>query len=124
MEEEKKGPGRPKGSKNKRSEEFRELLTSIPNFKHPGVFLAEIYMDDEQDVQLRVRAATELLPYMESKMKQIEIGGPDGSSIPVAYNWLPPTPKEHIPGGVAVTGSMDDLFEDEPEEKPDASDDE
>lgn len=76
----KRGPGRPPGSPNKRTEDLRRFVLS--RFKHPVVALMEIgampahelaaYLDcdREQALALQVRALAEAAPYVDSKMPQ------------------------------------------------------
>lgn len=104
---EKKYKGRQKGSVNKRTQMLREKYDNDPNFVHPIDYLIEVYMDKKQSTTLRVKAACEVLPYLEAKLKQIEIGSLDNEEKSNEYTWLPPEPEGTIP--MATMGaSMDD----------------
>lgn len=75
---ERRGPGRPKGAINKRTEDLRRFL--LARFKHPIVALAEVYSipvdelarelgcDKVDALTLQLRAAAEVAPYVDSKM--------------------------------------------------------
>lgn len=102
------GAGRPKGSINKRSKELLELLEQKPNWQHPIDFLTDVYLDSSKDINLRVKAATDVLPYITPKLKQIEITGEDGGPISTQYTWLPPEPQGTVPMATMASGSMDD----------------
>lgn len=76
--QERRGPGRPLGSPNKKTEDLRRFL--LARFKHPAVALAEIYsiptdvlarelgMKPGDVLALQIRAAAEVAPYVDSKM--------------------------------------------------------
>lgn len=109
------GKGRPKGSINKRSQEMLELLEQKPNWQHPIDFLADVYLDPTKDITLRVKAATDVLPYIAPKLKQIEVTGADGGPVSNTYTWLPPEPVGTVP--MATVGmSMDEAEGEEPKE--------
>lgn len=73
-----RGPGRPPGSPNKKTEDLRRFL--LARFKHPAVALAEIYsvpttclaaelgMKAGDVLALQIRAAAEVAPYVDSRM--------------------------------------------------------
>lgn len=87
MEEEKRGRGRPVGSKNKRTEELFERLQAMPCFMHPAEFLMEQMSNKKLDMALRIKCASEVLPYMAPKLKQIEVSGVDEGPIEIVYRW-------------------------------------
>lgn len=76
--EAKRGPGRPPGSANKRTEDLRRFILS--RFRHPVVALTEIYSmpveelaayvgcDKLDALALQIKAAAEVAPYVDSKM--------------------------------------------------------
>jgi hypothetical protein len=76
---ERRGRGRPPGALNRRNVKFREQLLAISGGMHPGLVLARAYsMPVEQLAAVldcpkaeafgfQLKAAVELLPYMESK---------------------------------------------------------
>jgi hypothetical protein len=78
LEEVRRGAGRPRGSANKRTGKLRDYLAS--RYTHPLEVLAATAAQPDEHLaadlgcskhearQLRVRAASELAPYMESKM--------------------------------------------------------
>lgn len=112
--------GRKKGAKNRRSADFSRYLMQFG--PHPGVTLmrttardvgtlaAELGCSRREAMQLQIRAASELLPYMESKKPvdvnvngfgqiglQIEDTGhaiPDGdfTEVDMAFEGAPPLP--------------------------------
>jgi len=71
------GPGRRKGSRNKRNAKFRDQILSLG--QHPGIALQRAYSTPVdvlaaqlgcsllEAAQLGIRAAAELLPYIEGK---------------------------------------------------------
>ncbi|MGG7535344.1 hypothetical protein [Rhizobium sp. 12,4] len=94
LDEHRRGRGRPRGSQNKASREFRDTLLRM-GFKHPGLNLAalanadpvklaeELSVDKLKDgvvwrvgcspaeaMQMILKANAELLPYFESKQAQ------------------------------------------------------
>lgn len=70
--------GRPRGSRNKRTEQFRQFI--LARYAHPGEALAATYSRPVdalaaelgctrlEAAQMQIKAAAELLPYIESKM--------------------------------------------------------
>ena len=72
------GRGRPKGSKNKANQKFREYLLSM-GYRHPGLNLADLANADparlaselgckrKEAMELVMKANAELMPYFESK---------------------------------------------------------
>lgn len=72
----KPGPGREKGSKNKRTLELEEKLASLNC--DPILFMATIMMDEDQPLDLRCKMATELVQYVAPKRKAIEHTGDVG----------------------------------------------
>lgn len=101
------GPGRPKGSPNKRTEDLRRYI--LHRFKHPIVAAAEIYsmpvsalaaaLDCDKDAAaaLQLKAIAVVAPYVDSTMPQrmqidadprlpefrLLFSGPDGSAVAV-----------------------------------------
>jgi hypothetical protein len=112
---ERKGPGRPKGSINKRTEDLRRFL--LARFKHPVVALAEIYSVPTDELAsalgikavdaltLQIRAAGEVAPYVDSKMPA-KVMVTDSDRLP-AFNLV------FADGGVTVEqgGKRVDVFE-------------
>lgn len=81
-----RGPGRPPGRMNKKTEEWAQLI--LGKYRSPLVFLAEVYSRRVGDLALELgckpvealeiqrRAASELAPYLHGKMPvQVEIRG-------------------------------------------------
>lgn len=72
-----RGRGRPPGARNKRNTKFRDQILSLHS--HPGVALARAYdrpvellaaelgCSKEEAFKIQIRAAAELLPYIEGK---------------------------------------------------------
>src|SRR6516164_412506 len=60
------GHGRPKGSRNKRTEEIF-LRLAQRGYKHPADILSELASDTSRPAELRATCANMLLPYMVSK---------------------------------------------------------
>ena len=67
------GPGRPPGMKNKRTIALEEKLEALGC--DPIAYLAEVMMDTAQPIELRMKAAMELAPYLWPKCKAIEHTG-------------------------------------------------
>ena len=64
------GPGRPKGVKNKRTLLLEDKLEALGC--DPIAYLAEVMMDEARPVELRMKAAAELAPYVWPKRRAIE----------------------------------------------------
>ena len=79
-----RGTGRPKGSRNKRTEDIEQMLERLGC--NPLEVLAMIAINDkdglgeEQDISiaLRQKAASDLMPYIAPKLRssQVEVTGP------------------------------------------------
>lgn len=67
--------GRPKGSRNKRTEELWRRLEARGD-QDPGDLLSAVASNENEPKELRIQAATNLLPYKYSKM---------GSTAPLRY---------------------------------------
>ena len=77
---EKRGPGRPKGSKNKRTEDWTEYL--LNNYRSPLIMFAETYSRPtaglalelhctlEEAFKIQMDAAKQLAPYVHQKLPQ------------------------------------------------------
>lgn len=77
IEHEKRGRGRPRGSLNRRNQKFRDQILAL--YPHPAEALARAYSTPvdtmaaqlgctkHEAAQIAVRAAAELLPYLEGK---------------------------------------------------------
>ncbi|MCF6216820.1 MAG: hypothetical protein L3J58_11705 [Emcibacter sp.] len=83
------GPGRPKGSKNKSSEEWAEHI--LNQYRSPLIFLAETYnrpvgllaaelkCDRLEAFKIQLAAAKDLAPYVHQKQPQaLDLGGEKG----------------------------------------------
>lgn len=81
------GPGRPKGVKNKRTMILEERLEALGC--DPLAFLAEIMMDEKQPVELRMKAAADLMPYTWPKRRAIEHTNAEASPQFVILGALP-----------------------------------
>src|SRR6476619_2592195 len=68
------GPGRPKGVKNKRTLILEDKLEALGC--DPIAYLAEVMMDEAKPVELRMKAAAELAPYVWPKRRAIEHTNP------------------------------------------------
>ena len=60
-------------------DEIREYLDD-PNY-HPAYILAMMSKDPELDEKLRLRASESLMPYIEPKLKHVEVSGNLDSSV-------------------------------------------
>ena len=70
---EKRGRGRPKGSKSKRTQAVEELLASVNC--NPILGMAEIAADVSHPIELRASMFKELAQYVAPKRKAIEVSG-------------------------------------------------
>lgn len=61
-------PGRPPGAMNKRTKELRDLVNATG--QNPVLFMATIYRDPSQTMELRLAAAREVARYTEQQMPQ------------------------------------------------------
>lgn len=81
--EQRRGPGRPKGSPNKKTDDLRRYLLGRGDLKHPVLAAAEIYsmsVDDlraalpetsaKDAVLIQIRCMEFVAPYVEAKMPQ------------------------------------------------------
>ena len=90
-----RGRGRPSGSKNKQTREVRDYL--LRQYAHPLEVLAQIYSrpadalaaelgcSKEAAMQMQIRAAAEVAPYVEGKMPQqvqLDVNGDFNLLIP------------------------------------------
>jgi len=64
----------------------------------PVIFLLEVAADKEQDMNLRVQAASKATPYIHSTLKSIEIGGEEGGPIDINLA----TSKDRLAGMLAA----------------------
>lgn len=103
--------GRPKGSVNKLTQALQEMLDAEPGI-HPAVILKRVANDTANEVNIRVQAATALLPYMAPKLKQVEITGQDGGPLEVTSvrikTKLPPKPDWNLNKEADPEGDDDD----------------
>lgn len=72
--------GRPKGSVNKLTEELRSLLEAEAG-EHPAVILKRIANDAATETNVRVQAASALMPYMAPKLRQVELSSSDPDQV-------------------------------------------
>lgn len=73
--------GRTAGTPNKRTADLAERLEALGCDPLKG--LARIAADPSTDTALRARIYADLLPYMYSKRKALEVSGPDGDAIKI-----------------------------------------
>lgn len=74
------GPGRPRGSMNKVNRLVKERMAeeiAAGRKTHPAEILLEIVNDKDQKVTIRMRAASDLLPYLMPLKHSLEIESPD-----------------------------------------------
>lgn len=73
---EKKGPGRPKGAKNRVTKDRIKAILARPGIKDPLEYMAEVYSGQDRDTEAlsakektarKVACAVALAPYMHSK---------------------------------------------------------
>ena len=114
-----RGAGRPPGATNKRTGKMAALLQA-KGYKHPLLFLAEIYSEDPKvlarnvgcalidALDLQRKAAAEALPYFESRMP-VSVELPDGVVPIINIGALDVTPRGEAPRGM----SIDDVEEDQ-----------
>lgn len=107
-----KGSGRPPGATNKRTGKMSAWLSTL-GFVHPGRFLAEIVAADTKELAEKLgckpfeamdvqrKAATDLLPYYESKMP-VGITLPDGVIPVLNIGALDVTPRTQRGGGMSI----------------------
>ena len=93
-----RGPGRPPGARNKKTEAFREHILS--RFKSPLTVLAETYSRPVADLarelgikkgeayKMQMDAAEKLAPYLHSKAP-IEVTGKDGRAVSLFIGIVP-----------------------------------
>lgn len=69
--------GRPKGSKTKKTVEFRESLRQYAKSKNvdPFFWMADLVANEDAKLEYRLQAAKELAQYLEPKLKSIEVTG-------------------------------------------------
>ena len=65
----KPGPGRPRGSKNARTVDLESKLEAMGC--DPFAFMASIMIDEANPIDLRLKAATELVQYIAPKRKAV-----------------------------------------------------
>lgn len=76
-------PGNPggfrRGSQNVVTKRVREILAERleAGEKHPAVILWEISQDENEPSNVRIKAASEILPYLMPKKFAFEVEGPD-----------------------------------------------
>ena len=71
MIEKKRGRGRPKGVKNKRSQEQIDAI--MESGLSPLEYFAGIYQDEKMSESLRMQAAAHAAPYVHAKLSSTEI---------------------------------------------------
>lgn len=90
-----RGPGRPKGARNKRGRDWQAWIDA--SGEHPIAFLARIYrappgsllgregpdgnpiVDSKEELALKIRAAEAVLPYVEQKLPALDEDEASGS---------------------------------------------
>ena len=116
LAEQRQGPGRPKGSRNRTTRQTLQILAQSPNYRDPLLVLASIStMSPEQlksayglkgseAISAQIRAASDLAPYIHSKQPQgVKISGTPGAPVNIMIGaWATAAPD--IQGGVVVDG--------------------
>lgn len=101
--------GRPVGSTNKRTGKIGEYILAL-GYRHPALILADLAnvdpkrlrefgMKPAEAMQLKRQAATDLMPYFESKMP-VAVTATDADGLPVFVMG------EMTPGGTVIDGAM------------------
>lgn len=70
------GPGRPVGSKNVKSQAFRDRLRSYCDGKHfdPHYWMVDLICDPTyENIEHKIQCAKEVASYLESKMKSVDL---------------------------------------------------
>lgn len=75
----KPGPGRPKGSKNKRNQEI--LRKAQESGKLPLEYMLEVMRDPKTDAPRRDEMAKAAAPYLHARLAAISHSGPQGGPI-------------------------------------------
>lgn len=111
---EKRGPGRPKGARNRTTKQTLDLLARHPGYRDPLLVLASIAsmspaelksaygLKGAEAVSAQIRAASDLAPYVHSKQPQgVKLEGASGAPVLIQIGaW--PTAEPDIRGGQAV----------------------
>lgn len=66
-----KGAGRPKGAKNKKTQQQEELVKKTG--MTPLEYLTRIYQDELQEERTRIDAAKAAAPYVHAKLSQVDM---------------------------------------------------
>jgi len=76
------GAGRPKGARNKRTEEQEAAIKE--SGLSPLEFLTSVYRDEDAALDTRIDAAKAAAPYVHAKLSSVELSGKDGEAIEMA----------------------------------------
>lgn len=117
-----RGAGRPKGSKNKANQLFRDYLLA-KGYRHPGLNLADMANADpkalaaelsckaHEAAQLVMRANAELMPYFESRRPQeVNVSSPSMGVLVIQQG---PARQEDERKTIDITGGVADAGDDD-----------
>lgn len=91
--------GRSKGVTNKKTSEFKDIISEMyPNY-HPVVAMAVIGNDDSLDKSIRLQAHKEVAKYYEAQLKSSEVkqSGETKQTIEFIGGYPTSTPKNPTP---------------------------
>lgn len=83
--------GRPKGARDRVTLELNKWLENDimvrGDYRHPITILLEVANDKNVPIELRIRAAEKILPYISRRMAQaVEVTGSEGGAIEVSLS--------------------------------------